>query len=111
MQQVDKSYVVTVVRRRYSLKLRRGLGGYEWIRQSVQGSKTMRQLTVYHGPSSNDEPHILSFQDHAAELRRSRFRLVTDDATDSVPLQTMPLRVTVTAELVRHALRLQSPVG
>lgn len=36
----------------------------------------MRQLTVYHEPSSNDEPHILSFQDHVAQIRRSNFRVV-----------------------------------
>ena len=36
----------------------------------------MRQLTVFREPESIDQPHILSFQEHAAQQPRSQFRVV-----------------------------------
>ncbi len=45
----------------------------------------MSQLTVYREPASIDEPYILSFQEHAAEIRRSRFRLIGHKTTQPAP--------------------------
>ncbi|MEZ5942417.1 MAG: hypothetical protein R3C18_13570 [Planctomycetaceae bacterium] len=74
----------------------------------------MRQLTVYHEPSSNDEPHILSFQEHVAEMRRSQFRLVRDEeGTEpvSIPFRAAPSsrqHVRIDRGLVQRALNLKA---
>ena len=74
----------------------------------------MRQLTVYHEPSSNDEPHILSFQEHVAELRRSQFRIVHDEDTAqpvSLPFRsatTSRPRIRIDRGLVQQALNLKA---
>jgi hypothetical protein len=56
----------------------------------------MRQLTVYHEAESIDEPHILSFQELAPEIRRSRFRVVRAEEAS-----TLKLVQAVTAKMAR----------
>lgn len=43
----------------------------------------MIQLSVYRESDNADEPHILSFEELAPQVRRSRFRVVSEGASAS----------------------------